>query len=48
VSRPESIRKFHILADDFSEAGGQLTPTLKVRRNVVLEQYADDVARLYV
>ena len=36
VSRPESIRRFHILADDFTEAGGQLTPTLKVRRNVVL------------
>ena len=47
VSRPESIRRFHILADDFTEAGGQLTPTLKVRRNVVLQQHADAVDTLY-
>ena len=47
VSRPESIRKFHILTDDFSESGGQLTPTLKVRRHVVLEQYAEAVDDLY-
>jgi long-chain acyl-CoA synthetase len=47
VSRAESIRKFEILSDDFTEGGGQLTPTLKVRRHVVLKQYADDVERLY-
>ncbi len=47
VSRPESIRKFQILPDDFTEGGGQLTPTLKVRRNIVLRQYADAVDDLY-
>jgi long-chain acyl-CoA synthetase len=47
VSRPESIRKFHILPDDFTEGSGQLTPTLKVRRHVVLQQYADAVDALY-
>ncbi len=47
MSRPESIRRFHILTDDFTEAGGQLTPTLKVRRDVVLQQHADAVDTLY-
>ena len=47
VSRAESIRKFRILPGDFSEEGGELTPTLKVRRSVVTSRYADDIAALY-
>jgi len=47
VSRAEAIRKFAILDQDFTEAGGQLTPTLKVRRNVVTEQYAAQITALY-
>ena len=47
VSRPESIRKFRILADDFTEDGGQLTPTLKVRRYAVLQEFAKEVDALY-
>ncbi len=47
VSQAEAIKKFVILDEDFSEAGGQLTPTLKVRRNVVMEKYASQVAALY-
>ncbi len=47
VSKAESIRKFMILGDDFTEAGGQLTPTLKVRRTIVMEQYAGHIAALY-
>ncbi len=47
VSQAESIKKFVILDEDFSEAGGQLTPTLKVRRNVVMERYGAQVAALY-
>src|SRR5215468_1940301 len=35
VSQAESIKKFVILDDDLTEAGGQLTPTLKVRRAIV-------------
>jgi long-chain acyl-CoA synthetase len=48
VSRAESIRKFRILPVDFTEAGGELTPSLKVRRSEVLGRYADEVAALYV
>jgi long-chain acyl-CoA synthetase len=47
VSRAEAIRTFAILAQEFSEAGGQLTPTLKVRRGVVTQQYATQIAALY-
>ncbi len=47
VSQAEAIKRWVVLADDFTEAGGQLTPTLKVRRNVVMEQCAEDIASLY-
>jgi long-chain acyl-CoA synthetase len=47
VSRAEAIKKFAILDEEFSEAGGQLTPTLKVRRSVVTERYAVQIAALY-
>ena len=47
VSQAESIRKFVILDDDLTEAGGQLTPTLKVRRAIVVEQYAAQIELLY-
>ena len=47
VSQAEAIKKFAILDQDFTEAAGQLTPTLKVRRHVITEQYAAEIAALY-
>jgi long-chain acyl-CoA synthetase len=47
VSRAESIRAFAILPRDFTVAGGEVTPTTKVRRHVVEARYADTVERLY-
>lgn len=47
VSRAEAIRKFAILGEEFTEAGGQLTPTMKVRRAVVMDRYAAQIAALY-
>jgi long-chain acyl-CoA synthetase len=47
VSRAESIRTFRILAGDFTEENGYLTPSLKLKRNVVMKDFADDVERLY-
>jgi long-chain acyl-CoA synthetase len=47
VSRAESVRRFRIVAPDFTEASGQLTPTDKVRRNVVIRDYAADIEGLY-
>lgn len=47
VSHAESIRKFRILPVDFTEDTGELTPTLKVKRKVVAEKFAADIAALY-
>jgi long-chain acyl-CoA synthetase len=47
VSRAEAIRAFRILPKDWSEETGEITPSLKVKRNVVLKQYADEIAAIY-
>ena len=47
VSRAEGIRRYRVLDVDFTEDGGHLTPTLKVKRNVVAAQFADDIDALY-
>jgi len=47
VSRAESIRRFRILRSDFAEQTGHLTPSLKVRRNVVAKDFAAEIAALY-
>ena len=47
VSRAESIREFRILPFDFTEANGMLTPSMKVRRQVVMEKCADAIADIY-
>ncbi len=48
VSKAESIRKFRVLADDWTEERGQLTPSLKLKRSVVMRDLRDEVAALYV
>ncbi len=48
VSKAESIRKFTILPDEWTEEGGELTPSLKIRRNVVMREFKEDVAALYL
>ncbi len=47
VSHAEAVKRFRLLADDFTEEGGELTPTMKVRRHVVEARYADAVESLY-
>jgi long-chain acyl-CoA synthetase len=47
VSRAETIRKFRILPIDFTEAGGQLTPSLKIKRAVVAKEFAAEIEALY-
>jgi long-chain acyl-CoA synthetase len=47
VSQAESIRKFAVLAGDFTEENGYLTPSLKVKRNLVMKDYASEVEALY-
>jgi len=47
VSRAESIRAFQILPADLTITGGGLTPSLKVKRTVVLKEYANEIAAIY-
>ncbi|WP_233188370.1 AMP-dependent synthetase/ligase [Actinomyces qiguomingii] len=47
VSRAESIRTYRVLTADFTEANGLLTPSLKVKRSLVMETYAEVVADIY-
>jgi len=47
VSKAEAIRKFTILPVDWTEEGGQLTPSLKLKRSVVMKEFAADVDALY-
>ena len=47
ASRSESIRTLRILPHDLTIENGALTPTLKVKRSVVLEEYADVVDEIY-
>jgi len=47
VSRAESIRRFRILGSDFTEENGYLTPSLKVRRNVVTKGFAAEIEAIY-
>jgi long-chain acyl-CoA synthetase len=46
-SRVEGVRKFRILPREFTVAAGELTPTLKVKRNVVNAAYSDVIGGMY-
>ncbi|MHC3474503.1 AMP-dependent synthetase/ligase [Streptomyces sp. 7R007] len=47
VSRPESIRRFAVLPRDFTEEEGHLTPSMKLRREIVMRDFAAEVEALY-
>jgi long-chain acyl-CoA synthetase len=47
VSQAESIRKWVLIDAEWSEASGHLTPSMKLKRNIVSEQYASEIEGLY-
>jgi long-chain acyl-CoA synthetase len=47
VSRAESIRKYRILDGDLTVESGHLTPSLKIKRNIVMKDFAAEVEALY-
>jgi long-chain-fatty-acid--CoA ligase ACSBG len=47
TSNAQIVQKWKLLAVDFSEKQGDLTPTLKLKRNVVTKKLADDIEALY-
>lgn len=46
--RVEQIKKFRLMPKEFSQENGELTPTLKLKRKVLLRNYSDDIEALYV
>ncbi|MFI1863526.1 AMP-dependent synthetase/ligase [Streptomyces jumonjinensis] len=47
VSKAESVRKFRVLGAQFTEEAGHITPSLKLKRNVVAKDFADEVEAIY-
>ena len=48
VAKVEQIKKWIVVPDDWTPDSGELTPSLKLKRRVVLERYADDIESMYV
>ena len=46
-SSPEQVKKFTILPRDFSIDDGELTPTLKIRRKIINENWAEEIEKMY-
>lgn len=47
ISRAQQVRKWVVVPGDFSVNGGQLTPTMKLRRKIAVKLYANEIASLY-
>jgi long-chain acyl-CoA synthetase len=47
VSQAEAIKKFRVLSSDFTEDNGMLTPSLKLKRSVVMKEFDAEVEGLY-
>ena len=47
VSQAESVRKFRVLDTEFNPENGYLTPSLKLKRNVIMKDFAKEVDALY-
>lgn len=47
LSRPEQIKRYHLLTDEWGPDTGELTPSLKLRRRVIRGTYAGEIAALY-
>jgi long-subunit acyl-CoA synthetase (AMP-forming) len=47
LSRPEQVKRFHLLSAEWLPGGDELTPTMKVRRRPIAEKYASEIEALY-
>lgn len=47
LARVQTVKKFKILENPFEESSGELTPTLKVKRNIVLTKFQDTIEEMY-
>jgi long-chain acyl-CoA synthetase len=47
VARVEQVKKFTVVGDIWSPDTGEITPSLKLKRNVVLDKYRSDIEEMY-
>ena len=47
INKVEQAKKFKLLADEWSVESGELTPTMKIKRRVILEKCKTDIEELY-
>ena len=47
VAKPHKVQRFRILPLDLSIAGGELGPTLKLKRHYIVAKYADEISQMY-
>src|SRR3954452_12013643 len=47
LSRPEAIKRFHLVAEDWLPGGDELTPTMKLKRRPIAEKYAREIEAMY-
>ena len=47
VSKAEAIKRWQLLSSDFTEATGELTPTMKLKRNVIATRFAEEIGKLF-
>jgi len=47
LARVQAVKKFRVLPTEFTVEGGELTPTMKVKRKVVAEKYREEIEQLY-
>jgi long-chain acyl-CoA synthetase len=47
VSRVEQVKQYHVVSDEWTPDSGEITPSLKLKRRVVLEKYADQIEAMY-
>ncbi len=47
LARYETIKKYKIIENEFSQENGELTASLKLKRNIISEKYGDEIQRMY-
>ena len=47
VARVQQIKKFILLENEWTDSSGELTPTLKLKRNVIAERYKNEIESMY-
>ena len=47
VANVQQIKKFVILENEWTDSSGELTPTLKLKRNVIAERYKNEIESMY-